>query len=361
MALNMVKKITIKDVARETGMSLSTVSGVLNGIDKFSEKTKKEVWDVANALNYIPNSQARILRAGGKSQERSMSGIIIHITHMGGETPVGNLFEAQRSQMLAWEAEKLGMFPISYWYHKLKGFQCLQVLNGHIDGAIVGTPHLEVVSVLKGKIPLVLMDVPFSLENADVPMVNIDFRYGFMKLFDHLRSLGHRRIGTISSIKSGEGTSTEIPVLNALLEAARMNNIEVHPECDLRENISPETHFKVMEKAAVQFKKYIVKKEISAIVSPSEPYTKTLHALLTDMDVKIPEDVSLAGMNYDINTPANEITSIVYDWPGLIKTSLEVLKNIIDKKQYHCGNFLVRPNFYEGITIGSCNFLIRNK
>lgn len=350
------KRITIKDVARETGMSLATVSGVLNGLDEFSEKTKKKVWDAANSLNYIPNSQARTLRAGREQQERCKTGIIIHVTHLGGDTPVGNSFESERSVMLAWEAGKHGLYPISYWYHHLKGFQCPQVINGIVDGAIVGTPHLEVVRTLRGKIPLVLMDVPFSLENADVPMVNIDFRYGFMKLFNHLKNLGHRRIGTISSTSCGDGMSTELPVFNALLEAAGMNDIEIHPECNIREDISPATHLQIMEKAAAQFKKYIVKKEISAIVSPWLSYTETLFPMLTGMGLKIPEDVSLAGVHCEIRTPANNVTSIVYDWPGLIKTSVEALKNMIDKKQTHCGNFLVRPDFYEGVTVRTYNY-----
>ena len=350
------KRITIKDVAKESGMSLATVSGVLNGLDEFSDKTKKKVWDAANGLNYIPNSQARTLRAGREQQERCKTGIIIHVTHLGGDTPVGNSFESDRSVMLAWEAGKHGLYPISYWYHHLKGFQCPQVINGIVDGAIVGTPHLEVVRTLRGKIPLVLMDVPFSLENADVPMVNIDFRYGFMKLFNHLKNLGHRRIGTISSTSCGDGMSTELPVFNALLEAARMNDIEIHPECNIREDISPATHLQIMEKAAAQFKKCIVKKQISAIVSPWPSYTETIFSMLNDMGVKIPEDVSLAGVHCEIRTPANNVTSIVYDWPGLIKTSVEALKNMIDKKQTHCGNFLVRPDFYEGATVRTYNY-----
>ena len=73
--------------------------------------------------------------------------------------------------------------------------------------------------------------------------------------------------------------------------------------------------------------------------------------MLTDMGIKIPEDVSLTGVHCEIRIPANNVTSIVYDWPGLIKTSVEALKNMIDKKQTHCGNFLVRPDFYEGATV----------
>ena len=135
-----------------------------------------------------------------------------------------------------------------------------------------------------------------------------------------------------------------------------MNDIEIHPECNLREDISPATHLQIMEKAAERFKKYIVKKEISAIITTGAPYSKTLLEMLPEMNVRIPEDVSLAGVHCDIKAPANGVTSIVYDWPGLIKTSVEALKNMIDKKQSHCGNFLVHPDFYEGTTVRAYNY-----
>ena len=77
----MTKRITIKDVAQHAGMSLATVSGVLNGETRFSEKTTKHVWEVANRLNYMPSASARGLRSGA-SGERVRTGLIMHIVHM---------------------------------------------------------------------------------------------------------------------------------------------------------------------------------------------------------------------------------------------------------------------------------------
>jgi hypothetical protein len=111
---------------------------------------------------------------------------------MGDENKTVSDFHAMHSAMLSMEAERLGLYTITYRYHGAKGFQCPPVLNGHVDGAIVGTPHIEVVKALKNRIPMVLMDVPFSLDLADVTMVNVDTRHGFMRLFEFLRENGHR-------------------------------------------------------------------------------------------------------------------------------------------------------------------------
>ena len=52
-------KVTIKDVAKEANVAVSTVSRVLSNSEKISEKTKKKVWDAVKKLNYIPNEMAR--------------------------------------------------------------------------------------------------------------------------------------------------------------------------------------------------------------------------------------------------------------------------------------------------------------
>ena len=58
-----MSKITIKDVAREAGVSIATVSNALNGSDVVQPKTREHVLEVARRLNYIPNASGRQLRA----------------------------------------------------------------------------------------------------------------------------------------------------------------------------------------------------------------------------------------------------------------------------------------------------------
>ncbi len=62
----MGKKITVKDVAREAGVSVATVSYILNDRtdQKISEATKKKVLQIANLLNYKPSHAAKSLATG---------------------------------------------------------------------------------------------------------------------------------------------------------------------------------------------------------------------------------------------------------------------------------------------------------
>lgn len=59
-----MKKVTLKDIANELGVTIGTVSHVLNGIDDISQGVKEKVLETANRLGYIPNSAAIALRAG---------------------------------------------------------------------------------------------------------------------------------------------------------------------------------------------------------------------------------------------------------------------------------------------------------
>ena len=69
-----MKRTTIKDVAREAGVSISTVSNALNNVSVISEKTRAHVLEVAERLHYIPNSSGQNLR----SQERRAIGLFVH-------------------------------------------------------------------------------------------------------------------------------------------------------------------------------------------------------------------------------------------------------------------------------------------
>lgn len=353
----MTKKPTsIKDVAKAAGMSLGTVSGVLNGRTGFAEATRKKVWDAAHALNYTPSQPARCMRAGSGNGARAKSGIIIHITHLGQEGEAQDAFEARRSLMLLKEAARLGLYPITYRYRHLKGFQCPPVLNGHVDGAIVGTPHLEVVDALRDKIPMVLMDVPFVPRlDADIPMVNMDYRFGFDVLFAKLRSLGHRSFATLVAQDPGEGVFGESHVVDAMRESAKRQGIDLADANRVEMRMTPRTHDQAMAKAAPMLADCIRKRGATALVLPNPAYSLALRPRLAALGIRVPQDVSLAHVHYGLGDDPSGCCSVRYVWPDLIETGLNVLKGLIaGDKALPCREYLIRPEFHPGATLAQC-------
>ena len=69
---------TLKDVARETGLTVSTVSRVLNDRGYISKETRQKVYDAMKKLNYRPNEVARSL---SKKTSNTIGVIVPHIKH----------------------------------------------------------------------------------------------------------------------------------------------------------------------------------------------------------------------------------------------------------------------------------------
>lgn len=73
-----VRMITIRDIARESGYSISTVSRVLNNKKHVSKKAKEDITRVIEALDYVPNTMAQDLSNG---RTKSIGVVLPHIDH----------------------------------------------------------------------------------------------------------------------------------------------------------------------------------------------------------------------------------------------------------------------------------------
>ena len=205
----MKNRITIRDVAKKSGLSIATVSGALNGAKGYSKETIRKVWEVANQMNYSPRTAARNLQAGGDENEHGTTSLIMYIVSRGQENPVLGGEMGASLCSLSCKAQCRNLFVIPYSYYQLDGFRCPPLLNGYVEGAIVGTPHLEVVHAVHSRVPTVLVDVPFSPDLSNVPMVNGDWRYGSAILLKRLSELGHRSIAFLQPYDQSQDMSSE--------------------------------------------------------------------------------------------------------------------------------------------------------
>ena len=68
-----MKKISIRDVAREAGVSITTVSRALNGYSDVSKKTKEKILEIVERLEYAPDANARAMG----SKETTTIGLLL--------------------------------------------------------------------------------------------------------------------------------------------------------------------------------------------------------------------------------------------------------------------------------------------
>lgn len=182
-------QVTILDVARESGVSYSTVSRVLNGFDFVKGSTREKVLEAAERLGYVANIQARSL-AGGRTQ---IIGLLVPGLDNGYITEiVGGI-----DQELAHSDYDLML----YTTHRFQGKESLYVktiANGLVDGLIILVPHNAqnyLQALPNQNFPYVLVDQIDNTYNSTT--VDATNWQGAYDAASYLIKLGHQRIGFI--------------------------------------------------------------------------------------------------------------------------------------------------------------------
>lgn len=188
----MKKKPSLKDIAKEVGVSVPLVSYVLGGKGKenrVSDKTAKKIRDTAKALNYRPNLNARSL----KTNRTKTIGVIL--------ADISNPFFANLARIIEDEAFRLGYTVIfgSSDENIRKFDKVLELLlTRQVDGLIIAPPEgsKKTISQLKKQnIPFVLIDRYF--EDLDYNYIVADNFNASMLATEYLIKKGHKRIATI--------------------------------------------------------------------------------------------------------------------------------------------------------------------
>jgi len=189
--MNVVRAITIRDVARRAGVSLSTVSQVLNGRPGYaSAATRDNILRIARELGYRPNALAR----GLVTSRTGTPGLVItDITRAFFTQVVGSIEQvASRQGYSVLLACADGILPEQ---RALETF-----VDKRVDGIICMSTSVEtsadhILQVNRLGVPLVMINRP--LHTAELNQIAWDEVSGARKLTEHLIGLGHRRIGMI--------------------------------------------------------------------------------------------------------------------------------------------------------------------
>lgn len=181
---------TIKDVAREAGVSIATVSYVLNDRkDMFSENTRHHVLETAKRLGYRPNIIARNLQ----SSRTKLIGYAWHINPLDQPTSVMDQF----IYTLAQAVEKADYHLLTFTYKSEDPVAVYDDLirSGRVDGFVLAdtvTNDPRVRFLLEQNYPFVAFGRANEEWNFD--WVDTDGEAGMNEAANYLLSLGHERI-----------------------------------------------------------------------------------------------------------------------------------------------------------------------
>lgn len=229
---------TIKDVAKLAGVSIATVSRVLNNLGVVNPETERKVVSAVNMLHYQRNEVARSL----KMRQTKSIGIIV--------PEISNTFFTEVVEQL----EKL-LGPMGYALLLCSSENSVQeekrklslLLERNVDALLV-IPVSDVgthfASPALGNTPLVMLDRQISNLACDVILT--DNRLGSFDVTSALIREGYTRIGFLGG---DPHVHTSVERLHGFLDAMRYHNLKVESEFILLGGMTQQAGYQLMQKA----------------------------------------------------------------------------------------------------------------
>lgn len=183
-----VRKITIKDVAREAGVSISTVSNALNGVDVLHPDTKQHILEVAERLHYIPNLNGRNL----KTQATKVIGLFL--------TSIRGPYYSILADSIYQGCLKYG-YELNIFISDRAESLMANILGSRIDGAIILNECVrekEIKLLLENETPVVFIDREQKGER--ISSVVFDSCHEGELAAKYLLELGHTTFGYIQGV-----------------------------------------------------------------------------------------------------------------------------------------------------------------
>ncbi len=215
------KLITIKDVSKKSGFSITTVSRALGDFDDVNIETKKYIKKVAKELGYFRNKNAVSLV---KRQNRSIGLIVSGLERDGGKD---NIFYSLMSGMYHY-AETIDYEVLIYTTNSAQQQKISYIqfcMENNIAGAILNgirkdDPFLQ--ELFESEIPTVLIDV--NIPSSKAASVSVDNVQAACDAVTYLIQRGLTRIGMISGRKEAFVSQLR---LDGYLKAIKENNLKV--------------------------------------------------------------------------------------------------------------------------------------
>lgn len=285
------RRVTIKDISEELGVSTATVSNVINGkTKKISQKTIERVQKMLEEKHYIPN-MAGILLAQNSSK-------IICVVISNHEKYEGKIFQdpfvSALMDNIAIEIEKKHYFMMVKITNNISEIIKYASMWNMAGLVLIGFCTQDYDKLRKRiHIPFVVMDGFFEPEEK-CANIGIDDCMGGYIMGEYLIKKGHRKVIYVSDNDMCMDHKRYI----GLKQAFKDNNIENY-------SISLEIIPMKKNERYIYYKEFKEKiKNFTAIFCASDSYAIEVMNYLIDNGVKVPDDVSIAGFD---DIPASTI------------------------------------------------------
>lgn len=322
--------ITIYDVAREAGVSMATVSRVVNGNPNVKPSTRKKVSEVIERLDYRPNAVAR----GLASKKTTTVGVII--------PNVTNLFFSSLARGID-DIASMYKYNIILANSDENPEKELQVFNTllakQVDGIIFMGYHIQDhirQEVGRTKTPVVFAGTVLS--ETDLSMVNIDYREATREVTEYL--LGHkRRVALVTG--SGDYDINRDFRLVGYLDALAAHKIKVKQDLIIQKDMT----YSQGDNIAAQL---LAAKATAAVVSDDEMAIAISNALY-DRGINVPEDFEIITSNNSMLTQIvrPQLSSIQLPLYDIGAVAMRLLTKIMNNEEVEQHQIILPHKFIQ--------------
>lgn len=330
---------TIKDVAKKAGVSVTTVSRVLNNTAPVNEKTREMILKAIEELAYTPSVMAQ----GMRTKKTRTIGVII--------PDYMNPFYFELFKHIEEEAKKEGYHVIVASVDEDNSSEVSHIndlLSRSIDGIIICTYKGDKETVdyllrLSKKMPVVFMD-NLDVKKSLINCVYTDAYMGVKKVTKHLIELGYKKIAFIKSLTNYKTANERY---DGFLDAMKEAKVEVKDEYIYEGNYKINSGYEAA--------KYFLSREKdkpNAIVSSTDFMAIGVMNYVKSQGLRIPEDIAVAGYDdiYISRLMSPPITTYRQPIENIAREAIKIIinkcihPNAKNKQIVLCGELLIRKS-----------------
>lgn len=300
-------RVTIHDIARELGISASTVSRALSEGGVVSPATRQAVHDAAQLLGYETNRAARSMSTG------RMHGLGLIVPDL------RDPFFAEIAKNAQSRARLLdtAVYIADTDRDPATELDIIRSMRREVDGFVVCAPRSgdDALTRALERVPSVM--VHRSVEGF--ACITADLVDGMRQAIDHLRAIGHRRIAHVAGPRGSWSAAERLRGYE--LEVEPGNRIVIGPNTDAFEG-------------GVAAAERLLAAGATGIVTYNDFSALGLVSRLTALRVRIPEDVSVVGFDgLDVASLARPLTSVDVPRARAARMAVDVLLQEVPGQQ----------------------------
>jgi DNA-binding LacI/PurR family transcriptional regulator len=318
---------TMREVARRAGVSLATVSRVLNNTRYISEETRRRVLETVHEFNYFKNVHAKRLATG----RSDLFGLVI--------SEIANPYFP----------EIIRGFQATAWNHGFDVLLCnteydtertkaviRKLRESDVRGAAIVTSSVD----RNMASDLTAAGIPLVLCNSDpagklVGNISIDYEPGINKAIQHVVEFGHRRAAVIAGPSDNWTAAT---IKNALVSGLTARGLK--PLCVLESNYR-------VDAGASAVRQVLSRRETPTVMfCGNDLIAMGAMSALEEAGVKVPEDVSVIGIDdiFFAFLARPPLTTISVPREQLGVQAFEALNKILKLKHHKGSNYTLETD-----------------